>query len=336
MFEKIIKHKKITISVVLILIGIFLFFRLQPKTVIPTQIIKRGDIVQSISVSGSIVAKSFVDLSFQTSGELVFLSIKKGDTVYKGQAIAALNKEKLQANYRQAQQDFTAAKAASEQYYDANNDRTSETYDQKVQRTSLDAKQNKAYDEMVKAQKDLNNSTLYASIAGIVTRADVEHTGVNITPATVFEIVDPNSLAFDMDVDEADIGKVILGQDVDLSLDSYPDENIKLKINSIDFTSHTTSTGGNAYTAQALFSKNDLARFRIGMNGNADILIAKKENVITIPLGSLNENKVYVKTQKGFIPTKLTLGLQNDTDAQVLSGLKEGDIIATDPSLIKK
>jgi len=44
--------------------------------------------------------------------------VKLGDTVKKYQIIVSLDQTQLQATFRQAQQDFVAAKAASQQYYD--------------------------------------------------------------------------------------------------------------------------------------------------------------------------------------------------------------------------
>jgi len=49
---------------------------------------------------------------------------------------------------------------------------------------------------MRKVEHDIANSSLYAPIAGIVTRMDAQDVGVNITPATTFTITDPNSLGF--------------------------------------------------------------------------------------------------------------------------------------------
>ena len=71
------------------------------------------------------------------------------------------------------------------------------------------------------------------------------------------------------------------------------------------------------------------------MSGNADIIIDAKYNTLAIQSTDIFDNNyVYVKTAKGFVKTKITLGLQNDTQAQVLSGLSEGDTVALDPSSV--
>ena len=325
-------HKKISavVLVVLIIVGVILF----PKGGKPilTETAKIQDVVKTVSVTGSVDAQTTVNLTFQTPETLSYVGIKLGDTVKKGQLIVSLDQTQLQATFRQAQQDFVAAKAASQQYYD-NNTSGTESDAQKVQRTAIDDAQNKAYDQMLKVEHDIANSSLYAPIAGIVTRMDAQTAGVNITPATVFAITDPNSLDFKMEVDEADIGQVNIGQAANISLDSFPNDNLKLTVDKIDFVSHTTTSGGNAFYVKANLPQNN--NYRVGMNGNADIIVDAKYHVLAIQSTDIFDNNyVYVKTAEGFAKRKLSLGLQNDTQAQVLSGLSEGDTVAIDPTSV--
>lgn len=335
-FKWIKNHKKVSLPIIVVLIILIIIFRPKNAVVIATQPTMQGDLIKSISITGSIESQTTVNLTFQSGGTVNYLGAKEGDVVYKGQAIVSLDKQKLEATFRQAEQDFTAAKAASEQYY-SNNTNATESYDQKVKRTALDATQNKAYDQMVRAQKDLTDSTLYSPIEGILTKAGVKNVGVNITAATVFTITDPNSLDFKMDIDEADIGNVKIGQDVNIILDSYPNETLHVKLDSIDFVTHTTSTGGDAYTIKGnLTTDNKDYKYRIGMNGNAEIILDQRKDVVYIPLSSIfDNNKVYVKRGNKYESRILKLGLENDTDIQVLTGIQKNEEIVLDPTLIK-
>jgi RND family efflux transporter MFP subunit len=325
-------HKKISavVLIALIIIGVIVW----PKGGKPvlTETAKINDVIKTVSVTGNTDAQTSVNLTFQTPETLSYVGVKLGDSVKKWQLIASLDQNKLQATLRQAQQDFVAAKAASQQYYD-NHTNATESDEEKVERTAIDDTQNKAYDQMLKVQHDIANSSLYAPIAGIVTRMDAQTAGVNITPATTFTITDPNSLDFKMEIDEADIGQVKIGQNVNVSLDSFPNDNLKLTVSNIDFVSHLTTSGGNAFYAKANLPQN--SSYRVGMNGNADIVIDAKYHVLTIQSTDIFDNNyVYVKTANGFAKRKLNLGLQNDTQAQVLSGLSEGDTVAIDPSSV--
>jgi len=325
-------HKKISIVILVILLIVgYIIFPKSSKQIL-TQKVSKGDVVKMVSVTGKIDADQSVNLSFQTGGKLIYLGAKEGDLVKKWQAIASLDQNELQASFRQAQQDFIAAKAASDKYYDGHKS-SGESYDEKIERTALDATQNKAYDEMMKVQQDLNNSTLYSPIDGILTRADAETSGVNVTTATIFTVTDPSSLNFSMDVDEADIGNIKNGQNINLSLDAFPNDILKLKVSQIDFVSHLTTSGGTAFTVKAVLRFND--SYRVGMSGNADIITGTKNDVLNIPLSSIMEDStVYVKTAKGYEKRKIKLGLQSDTLAEVKSGLSEGEIVAVDPTSV--
>lgn len=332
-------HKKLSLFIFVILVVISYFLLPKGPQPVLTESASIKDIVKTVSVTGDIASDNSIDLSFQTGGKLIYLGAKKGDFISKGQAIASLDVSELEASFRQAQQDFIAAKAASDQYYDGHRNAT-ESYEEKVKRTALDAAQNKAYDQMMKVQQDLNNSTLYSPIDGIVTRADANISGVNVTAAMVFTITDPNSLNFKMEVDEADIGGVKIGQEINVSLDAFPDEILHLKVDKIDFVSHKTSAGGNAFYVEANLPQTD--NYRVGMSGNADIITASKNNALSIPSSSItDDNYVYVKKNNFFEKRKIKPGLQSDTDAEVVSGLSDGETVALDPSsvpqnLIKK
>lgn len=325
-------HKKTSVVVLIILLVVGYFVWPKGGKVVLTEVAKKQDVIKTVSITGNVDAYTVANLTFQTPEKLAWVGVKLGDTVKKGQAIASLDQTILQATFRQAQQDFVAAKAASQQYYD-NNSSGTESDAQKVERTAIDDAQNKAYDQMLKVEQDIAYSTLYSPIAGIITRMDAQTTGVNITPATTFTITDPNSLNFKLEVDESDIGSVKVSQPVNVSLDAFPNNNFKLTVDKIDFVSHVTSTGGNAFYVECNLPAN--SGYRVGMSGNADIIVDARYNVLTIQATDVFDNNyVYVKTAKGFVRTKISLGLQNDTEAQVLSGLSEGDVVAIDPSSV--
>lgn len=328
----ILGHKRISIVVLVILLIVGFFVWPKGGKPVLTETAKIQDVVKTVSVTGSVDAQNFANLTFQTPETLSYVGVKLGDSVKKWQLIASLDQTQLQATLRQAQQDFIAAKAASDKYYNGHTS-SGESYDEKITRTALDDTQNKAYDQMLKVQHDIANSSLYAPFAGIVTRMDAQTAGVNITPATTFTITDPNSLDFKMEVDEADIGQVKLGQNINISLDAFSSDNLKLTVDSIDFVSHLTTSGGNAFYVKAKLPQND--NYRVGMNGNADIIVDAKYNVLAIQSTDIFDNNyVYVKKANGFVKIKLELGLQNDTQAQVLSGLSEGDTVAIDPTSV--
>ncbi|OGH23714.1 MAG: hypothetical protein A2958_03055 [Candidatus Levybacteria bacterium RIFCSPLOWO2_01_FULL_38_13] len=335
-------HKIISFVILLALIVILFVFKPGEQTPVATEKVRKENISQTISITGSVDSSNTVNLSFRVSGKLVYLGVKKGDYVYANQTIGALDERTVQKNLEIALIDYSKQRLTFDQTKENNQNRTIEGALNESMRRIL---QNNQYDldKSVKSVElaDLarEESALITPISGVITKADAETQGINISTTTTFMVTDLNSLNFEMDVDQADIGKVKVGQSVRVVLDSYPDETLALTIDGIDYVSHTTSTGGDAFTVSAKIpippDYKDY-KYRVGMNGNAEIIISEKNNVLSVPLSAIEDDNVYVKTESGFSQKKVKLGLQSDTRAEITEGLSENDTIASDISSIPK
>ena len=321
--------------ILLIIVGIIIFavMRLRGGSVqLETAKVTRQTLVQSVDVSGKIESKTTVDLAFPTSERLIWLGVQEGDTVLQYQAIAALDKAKLEATFRQAQQDFIAAKAEVEKVYDETKRKVDESFDEKIKRTAAEAKQNKAFDNMKKAEADLQNAVLISPIAGVVVKSDVQTAGVQVTAATTITIADPNKLVFTLDVDETDVSKIKKGQVVKIILDAYPDKTLEGKIERIAVASREAEGGGTVFEATVTLPKNDDSNLRIGMNGDGEIVIEEKKDVLVIPNEAIVEDdSVFVVKNGRREKRTVTLGSQSDVETEVIDGLSEGDIVIANP-----
>lgn len=337
----IITHKKFTIPGLVVLLILFLIFRPKQQTPPATVTIHRSNVTQVVSVSGTIAAKRSVNLTFPVGGTIAWVGVKKGDTVTAGQTIATLDERTAEKNLKAALISYSLQRNTFDQNIANNNGISSPA--NALNDTMKRILENNQYnlDQAVNSVElqDLarQQSILTAPIAGLVTRADAETAGVTATAATIYTVTDPESIVFDMDIDEADISKIAMGQSAKIVLDAYPDLTLTLPITSIDFVSHNTSSGGNAYTVETQLGDNANYRYKVGMNGNADIVTAERVGVLSVPLAAITDDHyVYVQKGKKFVKTNIRLGLQSDTDAEVTAGLKEGDIVALDPNTIIK
>lgn len=343
-FKKIITfaktHKAWTGIIIVMLIVLVFMFRPKPDLQIPTETVKKSQLTQSISITGTVIADKEANLTFPVGGTIAYLGVQKGDYIQSFQTIATLDERTVLKNLQNSLLSYSLQRNVFDQKQADNQNRTPDQALNDTMKRILQDNQYNLDKAVVSVEiQDLarQQSILTSPISGILTRADAKTSGVTATPTTVFTITDPNSLSFKMEVDEADISKVKIGQNVNVILDTYPNKTLYIKIGQIDFVSHTTSTGGNAFDVKAEISKNPNLTYRVGMDGNAEIITSRKMNIISIPLTSLvDENSVYVKIAKNFIKKKLTLGVQNDTSVEVLKGLFDGDVIVTDPTLLQK
>lgn len=354
-FRFIKHHKIISLIIFVCLLGLGFFLRPQPPAPVATQTVTRSKFVQSVSVSGTVKATVSADLTFLIPGTLVYLGAKKGDHVKQYQTIAALDQRTVEKNLQNALLAYDVQRKTFDQtQVNANG----ELQHQQVPNfTDIQMNQINAINDAVtrllqQNQDNLNTSVnnvelqalakeqtvLTSPISGILTREDVSAINTNVSLTSVFSVVDPNSVVFSMDVDESDIGKIRDGQTANVVLDAFPDETFHLPVNSIDFVSHNTTTGGTAYTVDVKLPANDDYKYKVGMSGNGDIVTNEKENVLSIPINALTDNNyVYVETSPNvFEKRKVTLGLQNDTSAEVISGLQPGDKVALDTTAAAK
>jgi RND family efflux transporter MFP subunit len=299
---------------------------------IQTAPVVKKEFIKSVSSSGKTKADKSAELKFQTSGKLVYLPFKEGDSVLQGQVVAQLDIAKLQANLRQEEQDFTAAKAASEKLYNDQGAKTVESFDEKVKRTAVDATQNKAYDAVVKARQDIRDATLVTPISGVITHIDSPTVGVNITPATsTIEIVDPESLLFEANIDEVDVGELSLGQTANIALDAFPDATFSGKISYISYSSELSGGGATVFPVRIAFDESQ--QLRIGLNGDVSIETRSIPDALLIPIEAIREQNsgkfVYKKTAQTYTLVPVTVGEQNNTDIIITGGLARGDVVVT-------
>lgn len=330
-------HKKVSIAVLIAIILIGFFLRPQTRTKLETIEVKKGNLTQSITVNGSIVAKRSVDLTFPVGGKLVYLGVAKGDTVAQWQTIATLDSRTAQKNLEAALINYSLQRNTFDQTKENNQNRTPKEALNDQAKRILENNQydlNKTINSVELQALAQEQSVLTTPISGIVTRADAKVSGVNVTTSTTFTVVDPNSLVFNLDVDEADISKVTHDKKVRVTLDAYSDKPFDTDIKSIDFVSHTTSTGGNAYTVEVSLEGVSLP-YRVGMNGNAEIILQERSGVVFVPITSVIDNKyIFVQTKNGFEKREIKEGMQTDTDVEVIKGVFSHDLVVLQPHLV--
>ena len=173
-------------------------------------------------------------------------------------------------------------------------------------------------------------ATIYSPIAGIVTEVDSPLAGVNITPATAkFVVVDPDSVYFSAKVDELDVGKVKVGQAVVIVLDAYPGERFDGRVTNVAFSAVSTSGGGKAFLTKVSLPSNNNLKFKLGMRGDAEILVVRKKNVLSVPVDALIKRKkdsVWTVDDQGRARRKEVLtGLESEDRVEVAKGLSEGE-----------
>jgi macrolide-specific efflux system membrane fusion protein len=193
--------------------------------------------------------------------------------------------------------------------------------------TVLDAARAQNKEQLAYWEQVYKPTPLIAPINGQVIVQTVQP-GQTVTTSDAVTVLS-DRLIVQAQVDETDIGKLKVGQPAVISLDAYPDIKIKGTVEHIYYESEIVN---NVTIYQVnIIPKRVPAIFRSGMSANVDIIEQRKENVLLIPLDAVKRDAegsfVLVSAGAGEKPVKrrVQLGLSDDTNVEVISGLATND-----------
>ncbi len=186
------------------------------------------------------------------------------------------------------------------------------------------------------AQEDLRNSTIVSPIEGLVLSRDV-NVGDAVSSILVLgsqatlimTLGDVSEVYVQGKVDEADIGKVFLGQPARIVVESFKDKKFTGKVTKI---SPLGKEKDNVTTFEVRVSiSNPGGELKANMSANAEILLEEKKNVLMIPEAALiydKERKASVeipdaKADNGKKKLSVKLGISNGVKTEILDGLNE-------------
>jgi HlyD family secretion protein len=186
------------------------------------------------------------------------------------------------------------------------------------------------------AEEDLRNSTIVSPIDGLVLSRDVSvGDGVSSililgSQATlVMTLGDTSEVYVQGKVDEADIGKVYLGQPARIVVESFKDKKFTGKVTRI---SPFGKEKDNVTTFEVRVSiSNPSGELKANMTANAEIILEEKKNVLMVPEASLiydKDRKASVelpdpKAENGRKKIPVKLGISNGVKTEIISGLNE-------------
>ncbi len=336
--DKILKRKITRILLALVLLALTLivgvnFFQSKKKESQAEKFeVKKGTVSQDLVLSGQIKAEEDAKLFFPTSGKLAWIGVKEGDFVKKGQALASLDKTPLAASYQQALNNIRLYEANLEATYDSLQGKdTSETFAQKATRTSSEVAKDNAYDALRIAKYNLDNTTLIAPFAGIITYVAHPHPLVNVPVGELqIEIINPETIYFEASADQDEVTKIKKDEVVEIVLDSFPDKKITGKIIFVSLTPSIEEQGAVYKIKAKLENKEEIKDLvKIGMTGDLKISLAKKENVLLVPSSFIKADKKgkYVRVGSLKNKTYVKTGLEGEEYTEIEEGLKEGDTL---------
>jgi HlyD family secretion protein len=289
------------------------FHKRTPPVQFRTQPVTRGEVVESVTASGTINPVSTVLVGTQVSGRVIKLFADFNSVVRQGQTVALIDPAPFQSQMAQSRANLQQARAnversqAQAHMSEVKLKRTRTLFEQAlVSQDDLDTAQadyemntaqvgvSKAQLVQAEASLDLANTNLgYTSVISpvdgmVVSRAvDVGQTvAASFQTPTLFTIAqDLTKMQIDASVDEADIGKIAVGQDVTFTVDAYPDQEFEGTVTQVR-NAPTTVQNVVTYDVVITVGNPDL-KLKPGMTASTSIISKKMDDALRVPNAAL-------------------------------------------------
>ena len=254
--------------------------------------VERDSLETFVLTTGMAKPQNRLEIKSPVAGRVEEALMREGDKVRKGQILAWMS-----STERAALMDAARAKGATELAY---------------------------WEELYKP------TPLVAPLDGDIIARNIEP-GQTVTASDILYVMS-DRLIIEGQVDETDIGRIVVGQTADITLDAYPGNVIPGKVDQIAYEA-TTVNNVTIYTVDVLPGKVP-AFLRSGMTANIKVLTATTNGVLVIPAEALhtetNTMVVWVTNpddpeQHRTIP--VTVGLNDGKQAEIIFGLKEGNAV---------
>lgn len=196
------------------------------------------------------------------------------------------------------------------------------------------------------AQDALENYTITAPISGTVIEKNfkagdtIDNNSLTAAGGTLAVLYDMSTLTFEMKIDEKDINKIQVGQEVTITADAVEGVTYSGVVDTVNING-TTVSGQTNYPVTVVI--NDSQDLKPGMNVSADIIVERAGTVLCVPVDAVNRgsDKPTVQVagegaldENGNVtdPSKLetrevTLGRNDNDNIEITSGLKEGEVV---------
>jgi HlyD family secretion protein len=193
----------------------------------------------------------------------------------------------------------------------------------------------------VKIENTQIESIVKAPIDGFVLRKMVE-VGDPVTPLTSYQegtvlmkMANMERLIFKGTVDEIDVGKLKEGMEAELKVGAIPTEKIFGKLSKISLKAEKKENA-TVFPIEISIPKTSNAVLRAGYSANANVIIQKKDSVLTIPerVVTFRNDSALVKVVLGPMKEeerKIKTGLSDAINIEVIEGLSEGDEVIEKP-----
>ena len=354
---KILKYIGISVLIGGSLFAAAFFVKTNNKSAITfeTEKMFKTSIEKKTVVTGKVIPEDEVEITPQIQGIIDGIYVEEGDQVKNGDLLAKIkvvpNEQNLNsAEGRLANSRIILKNAKIE--YERNKNLFKNGIISKQQFDNVELNYNQAKLDVSNSKSDLQiirlgskggsasaNTNIRATVAGTVLEIPVEKGDQVIASnsfnagTTVATIADLNKMIFEGKVDEAEVGKLVIGMPLEVNLGAVEDKSLKAKLKFIA-PKGNEEQGAVQFKIEADLFLNDSIFVRAGYSANASLVLERKDSVMAISESLLQfdskTEEPYVEIEVGdqkFERKDIKIGISDGVNVEIISGISEDDKI---------
>lgn len=310
----------IGLGVVLLLVVVAGWWRFGRGPQVASVAAARGTAVEIVYATGGVEPVRWAKVASLIRDRIVDLCDCEGKTVAKGDVLARLDDREVTAQLQdlKAREEFLKREMSRVSELITRGSATTQAFE----RASMDLNQVRAQIS-VQVEK-IADYNIVAPMDGVVLRRDGEIGEIAEVGQILFRVGVPKPLQVVAEVNEEDIPRVAFGQVVLFRTDAFPGQRLEGKVREI-----TPMGDVAAKTYRIKVALPDDTPLKPGMSVEANIVTREKPNALLIPADALQGNAVFVLDGSTARKREITVGIRGTRSVEVLSGLADGDRVAS-------
>jgi len=289
----------------------------------------RGTAVEAVYATGTVEPTVMVPVAPRTGGRLLSLLATEGQAVRRGQLLARIEA----ADLEQTVQEMRAREQLAQGQHDRSRRLAAQNFVSQadVDRTRSELQAAQAAARRAEAQRDY--SQLVAPADGLVLRRDGEAGQFVSAGQAVYILACCAPLRVTAEVDEEDIARVRVGQEVSMHGDALPAHLFQGDVAEITPLGDRVQRSYRVRIRLADAPAIDQGPLRSGMTLDANIVVARRENALLLPNRAILGNAAWVLTSDGRLRKRaLQKGASGAERTEILSGLVDDDAVVLAPA----
>ena len=326
----------------------------------------------AVLASGQLIFRDQVQLSSELFGRVERVLFEQGDSVAAGDVIVRLEPDQFRAEVEQREANVRLHEIAIDRQrllvdnLERRVDRTRELYARELvdadsqetaenellmARTDLRSRKEsliQARAALAQARDNFDRSNIRSPIDGIIIQLDVKRGEsviagtTNIQGSTIAIVADTSSMLARLQVDEADIAMLAIGQEADIYAAAFPDTPLTGVVERIATTARRAAGQQNlSFEVEVRLLDPDKLAVRSGMSARAEIFTESSEDALAVLIQAVQFDEdadsgqesthVFVDDNGVARRRSVRTGLSSDSHIEILEGLEPGERVVTGP-----